>query len=146
MANQLPHEPYEIILQESLQDEFRVLNAYLPCELKSLSDLLQEEHPCVRCKDGSIHLFKKKELNYLRSITGSEEREALSLPILISVVSDSEMAVLCRTAVEEKVVSKVLDMPIRPGQKKITIYRPQLNSLRKALKTTTQYVFTPTSQ
>ena len=145
MANDLHQEPYELILRDSLQDAVRVLSAYLPCESKPLSDLLQEEHPHLRCKDGSIHLFKKKELNYLRGLTNDEERKALSLPILIEVVSESEMAVICPTGVEEKIVSKVLDMPVAPKQNKITIYKTQLNLLRKTLKTTTQYIFHPTS-
>jgi uncharacterized protein (UPF0216 family) len=43
--------------------------------------------------------------------------------------------------VEEKLISKILDMPVTRKQTRITIYRPQLALLRTKLKTTTQYVF-----
>ena len=141
MNNELP---YERMLQECLRGELRLLNAYLPLKQKSLADLLCEEYPHVVCSDGSTHLFKRKELKYLASLIDADEQEALLLPMLIGVSSgQGEMAIICRGEVEEKVISKILDMPITPKQKRIIIYKPQLSILRQRLKTTTQYLFSP---
>jgi len=142
---QTPSElPYQRMLQECLRGELRVLNAHLPCEQKTLSDLLGEEYPNVVCNDGSTHLFKRKELEYLASMIDTDEQEALLLPILIEVnPGQGEMAIMCRGEVEEKVISKILDMPVTPKQGRITLYKPQLALLRKPLKTTTQYLFSP---
>ncbi len=142
---QMPDElPYQRMLQESLRGELRVLNAHLPCEQKPLSDLLGEEYPHVVCNDGSTHLFKRKELGYLASMLDTDEQEALLLPMLIEVnPGQGEMAIICRGEVEEKVISKILDMPVTPKQKRIMIYKPQLALIRKPLKTTTQYLFSP---
>jgi len=141
MANELP---YQRMLQECLRGELRVLNAHLPCEQKPLSDLLGEEYPSVVCNDGSTHLFKRKELEYLASLIDTDEQEALLLPMLIEVSSgQGEMAIICQGEVEEKVVSRILDMPVTPRQKRIMLYKPQLALLRKPLKTTTQYLFSP---
>ena len=140
MINELP---YERLLQESLRGELRLLNAYLPRAQKSLADLLREEYPHVVCTDGSTHLFKRKELKYLAGLIDADGQEALLLPILIGVsAGQSEMAIICRGEVEEKVISKILDMPITIKQQRITIYKPQLSILRQRLKTATQYVFT----
>ncbi|MFC2004375.1 DUF61 family protein [Chloroflexota bacterium] len=141
MVDESPYEPHERILQESLKDELRVLNAFLPRKRKALSDLLHEKYPHIVCSDGSIHLFKKKELNYLAGLVDVDEQNSLLLPILIEVSSDDKMAIICRTEVEEKVISKVLDMPVTSRQKKIPIYSRQMSLLRKLLKTTTQYIF-----
>ena len=141
MLNELP---YQRMLQECLRGELRVLNAHLPCEQKPLSDLLGEEYPNVVCNDGSTHLFKRKELEYLASMLDTDEQEALLLPMLIEVnPGQGEMAIICRGEVEEKVISKILDMPVTPKQKRIMIYKPQLALIRKPLKTTTQYLFSP---
>ena len=138
--------PYQRMLRECLRGELRVLNAYLPCGQKTLSDLLGEEYPNVVCNDGSTHLFKRKELKYLASMLDADEQEALLLPMLIEVNSgQGEMAIICQGAVEEKVISKILDMPVTPKQKRIVIYKPQLALIRKPLKTTTQYLFSPKS-
>ncbi len=144
---QMPDElPYQRMLQECLKGELRVLNAYLPCEQKPLSDLLGEEYPNVVCNDGSTHLFKRKELEYLASMIDTDEQEALLLPILIGVnPGQGEMAIICRGEMEGKVISGILDMPVTPKQKRIMIYKPQLALLRKPLKTTTQYLFSPKS-
>ena len=139
MANELP---YQKMLQESLRGELRVLNAHLPCEQKLLSDLLSEKYPNVVCNDGSTHLFKRKELEYLAGMLNPDEQGALLLPMLIEVnQGQGEMTIICRGEVEEKVISKILDMPVTPEQQRITIYKPQLALLRKPLKTTTQYLF-----
>ncbi len=142
---QTPSElPYQRMLQECLRGELRVLNAHLPCEQKTLSDLLGEEYPNVVCNDGTTHLFKRKELEYLASMIDTDEQEALLLPILIEVnPGQGEMAIICRGEVEEKVISKILDMPVTPKQGRIMIYKPQLALIRKPLKTTTQYLFSP---
>ena len=141
MVNELP---YQRMLQESLKGELRVLNAHLPSEQKPLANLLVEESPNVVCSDGSAHLFKRKELEYLASITSADEQKTLLLPMLIEVnPGQGEMAIICRGEVEEKVVSKILDMPVTTKQRRITVYKPQLAIIRKVLKTTTQYLFSP---
>jgi len=141
MISQLP---YERMLQECLKDELRLLNAHLPRQQKSLADLLDEEYPHVVCSDGGTHLFKRKELKYLASLLDADEQGTLLLPILIGVSSgQGEMAILCRGEVEEKVISKILDMPVIPKRNRIMIYKRQLSILRQKLKTTTQYIFSP---
>ncbi|MDH5781766.1 MAG: DUF61 family protein [Dehalococcoidia bacterium] len=141
MPNSLP---YEKMLQECLRGELRVVNAGLPRSQKQLSALLLEEYPHVICSDGSTHFFKRRELEYLASMITTDEQEALLLPMLIELGSNqAEAAIICQTDVEEKVISKTLSMPTTPKQGRITIYKPQLALLRKRLKTTTQYVFSP---
>lgn len=141
MVNELP---YERLIQESLRSELKVVNAHLPAKPKPLSDLLSEEYPHVVCKDGSTHLFRRKELKYLASLLDANEQEALLLPMLIEVSSgQGEMAVVCTGEVEAKVIAQVLDMAVSPRQRKVTIYKPQLAVIRKLLRTTTQYIFPP---
>jgi len=136
--------PYDRLLQECLKGEFRVVNAHLPSKQKPLSDLLGEEYPHVLCRDGSVHLFKRKELKYLAGLINADEQKALLLPMLIEVnASQGEVAVICLGEVEEEVISKILDMLVTPRQKKILLYKPQLALIRKLLRTTTQYLFPP---
>lgn len=134
--------PYEKMLQECLRSELRLVNAGLPVSQKPLSDLLCEEHPHVACTDGSLHLFKRRELEYCAATTSPDEQEALLLPMIIEVGGGrTEAAVVCRGQVEERVASTVLNMPVKAERGRINIYKPQLALLRKTLKTTTQYVF-----
>ncbi len=141
MDNELP---YERMLQECLKSELRVVNAHLPSKQKPLSDLLDEEYPHILCRDGSTHLFRRKELKYLAGLLDADEQKKLLLPILIDVgAAEGEMAVICPGVVVENVISKVLDMPVTRRQDRVVIYKPQLAILRKLLRTTTQYLFHP---
>ena len=141
----MPDElPYERMLQQCLRSELRLVNAGLPRNQKLLSGLLREEYPHVMCSDGSTHFFKRKELEYLSSMIDTNEQEALLLPMIIELEGhQAEAALICQGEIEEKVTSKVLNMPVTCKQGRIRIYRPQLALLRKMLKTTTQYVFSP---
>jgi len=134
---------YDRMLQECLKGELRIVNAGLPQNRKSLSALLGEEYPHVKCSDSGVHSFKRKELEYIATLINADEQAALLLPILIELgANKAEAAVICQTGIEEKIISKILNMPAQPKNGKFTIYKPQLTLLRKVLKTTTQYMFT----
>lgn len=137
-------QPYEKMLQESLKGELRLMNAHLPRQQKSLSALRGEEYPYVVCNDGSTHLFKRKELEYLAGMLDADEQRQLMLPVLIELdPARDEVAIMCKQGIEEKVVSKVLNMPVLSKQGRVIIYKSQLGAIRKTLKTTTQYIFSP---
>ncbi len=131
------------VFESCLKDDLKTLNAHLPRKRKTLSEFLEEKHPHVECGDGNSHFFKKKELEHLAGMLDNDERQTLLLPIIIEVGPDEGgMTVRSKTGIEAKVFSKILEMPITCTSDIITIFRPQLNVLRKVLKTTTQYVFT----
>jgi uncharacterized protein (UPF0216 family) len=133
---------YNGLLHKALKDELRLLNVHLPHERKSLADALQDPYPHITCSDGSTHMFKKKELQYLAGMLTPEEQQSLLLPILIRLNAGyNEMTVLCHSDVEKKVLSDILDMPLTMTGDGITIYKNQLGVLRKKLRTTTQYIF-----
>ena len=134
---------FEKSIDRLLEGELRVLNAQLPRRQKSLSELLREKHPHVLCQDDRAHLFKRQELELLAGLLESEEQDRLLLPLLIEVgLKEGEFSVLCRGELEEKVLSRVLNMPIPCREGRLTLYRPQLGAVRSVLKTTTQFAFT----
>jgi uncharacterized protein (UPF0216 family) len=140
----LDNNRYDRILQESVKYELRLLNSHLPSQQKSLGELLNEESPSITLSDGSLHLFKKKELKYLSDITDSSLWNNLLLPVIIEVnPGEDEYSIVCRGEVEEKVFSAILGMPVTIRHHRIVIYKPQLAVIRKILKTTTLYLFSP---
>jgi uncharacterized protein (UPF0216 family) len=144
LQNEAKQSPYEKMLQNCLRGEFRVVNSGLPRSQKRLSNLLEEKYPHVICNDGSTHLFKRSELEYLASLLDTDEQKALPLPMLIQLgANQAEAAVICQGRIEEKVASKALNMPVTCEERRIRIYRPQLALLRRKFKTTTVYVFSP---
>jgi len=134
---------YEQFLEAYLSTELRLVNSGLPRARRTLAELLLEVHPSVRRSDGSDHAFKRSELQFLSGMVQEAEAAELPLPILIELAGDEhEATVLCLSEIEIKVLSKILEMPLRyesPGR--VRIYKPQLGVLRRKLRTTTQYAF-----
>jgi uncharacterized protein (UPF0216 family) len=144
LQDETKQSPYEKMLQDCLRGELRIVNTGLPQSQKRLSNLLDEKYPHVVCNDGSTHLFKKSELEYLASMLDTDEQETLPLPMLIELgANQAEAAIICEGKVEEKVISKALNMPVTCEERRIRIYKPQLALLRRKFKTTTVYVFSP---
>jgi uncharacterized protein (UPF0216 family) len=140
----MQNEPYESMLTEYLKGEMRVINAHVPSQQSSLSQLLKEEYPGVAARDGSTYLIKKKELNYLAGFLSKDEQKQLMLPVLIEVVPGADYtAVIARNPVVHKMMEKVLGMPVRYENGRIVIIKAQLSVLRKNLRTATQYIFSP---
>lgn len=145
LQDEAEQSPYETVLQDCLRGELRLVNAGLPKSQKRLSDLLNEKYPHVVCNDGSTHSFKKSELEYLASMIDVDEQKALPLPMLIELRGNqAEAAIICEAKVEEKVISEALNMPVTSEEGRVRIYKPQLALLRRKLRTTTVYVFSPT--
>ena len=150
LQDEAKQSPYEKMLQDCLRGELRIVNTGLPQSQKRQSKenklfyLLNEKYPHVVCNDGSTHFFKKSELEYLASMIDTDEQKALPLPMLIELgANQAEAAIICEGKVEEKVISKALNMPVTCEERRIRIYKPQLALLRRKFKTTTVYVFSP---
>lgn len=144
LQDEVKQSPYEKMLQNCLIGELRIVNSGLPNSQKRLSSLLDEQYPHVVCNDGSTHFFKRSELEYLASLLDTDEQRALPLPMLIELgANQAEAAIICEGKIEDKVISKALNMPVKCEERRIRIYKPQLALLRKKFKTTTVYVFSP---
>jgi len=73
----------------------------------------------------------------------AEEKEKLSLPILIEIMpGQSDIGVMAGGQnIEAKVLSEVAGMPVVDDKGNIKMHKSQLGEIRSRLKTTTQYLF-----
>ncbi len=127
-----------------LAKQIRALNRHLAVERRSLSDLLREEKPAIRLRDGELHRFKRSELEKLARLIPEHLHGSLRLPVYIELSSSrfgKGTARICG-AVECMAVAKVLEK--RCEGEELFIYKPEIRMLRKELPTTTQYMFTTT--
>ncbi len=127
-----------------LSDELKAVNAHLPRGRKTLARLMNEAHPHVLLNDGSEHHFRKKELHFIAEMITKEEQSLLLLPMILEVQSEAgDIVIHTKEGIEAKVLSIIVEMPLVVRHDILRIFRSQVNILRSALKTTTQYVFRP---
>ena len=142
--NNMQNEPYEGMFRDYLQGEIQFIAGNLAIQQQKMAELIKEENPGIRAKDGSIYFFKRKELKLLTSFLNDDEQNQILLPILIEVVTgENYTAVITHGEIEEKIVEHILGMPMRNGNGRIKLEKPQLAVIRQNLRTATQYVFSP---
>ena len=125
-----------------LSKQVRALNRHLAKSRADLGGLLKEEEPKVILRDGSEHVFERKELLKLAELLPKHLHKRLRLPIYIELSSGKygsgtgkisgelecrvARAVLCKEGTDDE----------------FFIYMPEIRMLRKELPTTTDYMFT----
>ena len=125
-----------------LKFELSRLNVHLPERRISLKEALMSAKPQVAARDGSIHAFKREELDLLAKMVPEAEWERLYLPILIAL--DPKLgrgAARITGGAEVKAISQILEK--KGADDELLIYRPEVAIVRRKLPTTTQYLFVP---
>ena len=129
--------------EEAIKRLVSIANAHLPVEFKTLRQLLEEREPKVLCRDGSVHMFDRRELEKLAELVPREEHDKLKLPIVLTINPKyGRGAYEIEGNLAKQVVARVLGLPQPMGDEKLILYRPQVMKLRRELPTTTQYAFT----
>lgn len=128
------------LLKALWKKEVERLNDHLPKELKTLEELLKEEEPSVKAKDGSELIFDKKELEFIAKNLPREEQRTIRLPIILTRRVDLGPGVFSVSGgrAEALLVRKLLNEggeaePSTP----LYLYKPQVALLRRKLRTTT---------
>jgi uncharacterized protein (UPF0216 family) len=123
------------------------LNRHLAVKRKTLKELLAEEKPSIKNRDGFTHHFDKKELLKIAAMIPETDHSSLRLPIYLEMSSSLERGtIMISGRVECLIIRKILygeEAPEKAGGKdKMTIYYPHLKKIRKELSTVTQFMFT----
>ncbi len=125
-----------------LSKQVQALNRHLAKNRVNLKSLLKEEEPKIIQRDGVEHDFKKEELAKLAGLLPEHLHKKLRLPIYIELSSDKYGSGTGRISgeLECRVIRGILD---KDGEgDELFVYMPEIKALRKALPTTTDYMFT----
>jgi uncharacterized protein (UPF0216 family) len=125
-----------------LKFELSRLNIHLPERRISLKEALGSKRPQIAARDGSVHTFKREELDLLAKVVPEADWERLQLPILIAL--DPKLgrgAARITGEIEARAMGQILG---KKGEgEELLIYRPEVAIVRRKLPTTTQYLFVP---
>ena len=129
-------------IEDVLIREVYRINTHLPVRRVTLRDLLNEEEPGIRLRDGSWHSFRKGELERMRSLLDPGDEENLLLPIVLEIVSDFRGYFRVRGKVAVKLIDRLLDMYDPLDEPDERLYpRYLIPRIRREFPTTTTYAF-----
>lgn len=127
-------------VDQVIKFELGRLSQHLPKQRISLKDALTADKPQVVARDGSIHVFKREELEFLAEIVPESDRDRLKLPIFITLNPKLGRGTAQITGeVEVRTVASVIQKEYAGGE--LLVYKPEIAVIRRRLPTTTQYFF-----
>ena len=129
-------------VENAIIREIYRINSHLPARRPTLAQLLGQEEPSIRLRDGSSHSFRRSELEKIRALTDPGDEEKLLLPIVLEIVSDFRGYFRVRGRVAVKVIDRLLDSYDPLDEPEERLYpRYLLPRVRRELPTTTTYAF-----
>lgn len=132
----------EKLLKALLQHETEKLNEHLPKEFKTLEELLSMDDPCVKTRDGGEIIFDRAELRMIASLLPRELHSQLRLPIVLLRRIDLGPGVFSVSGgkIEAYLTLKLLskrEVTLNDVRLPLYIYRPEVQELRRRLRTST---------
>ena len=129
--------------QLSIEKLIQSMNRHVPAQRTSLEQLLEQEEPGYKGKDGNEYSLKKEELEKIASLLEERERRKLRLPIYISTdTTYPGGAWKIRGRIEVKVVSNLLQREPEKDDE-MRLFFPHVNDLRKILPSATTVLYMP---
>lgn len=133
----------ERLLKALLQHEVEKLNEHLPKEFKTLEELLAMEEPRVETRDGGEIIFDRGELEMIASLLPRELHRQLRLPIVLLRRIDLGPGVFsvsggkAEAYLALKLISRGRDLGPGEVELPLYVYRPEVQELRRRLRTST---------
>jgi uncharacterized protein (UPF0216 family) len=129
--------------QLAIEKLIQSMNRHVPAKRSSLEQLLEQEEPNYRGKDGTEYSLKRNELEKIASLLDERERRKLRLPIYISTdTTYPGGAWKIRGRIEVKVVSNLIKREPEKDDE-MRLFFPHVNDLRKILPTATTVLYMP---
>ena len=125
-----------------LQREVERINEHLPKEYRTLDELLSMESPSVKARDGGEIIFDRGELEMAAQLLPKELHRQLRLPIVLLRRIDLGPGVFSVSGgkAEAYLALRVLrrgDVDLDEVELPLYIYRPEVQELRRRLRTLT---------
>lgn len=138
VSNSIYGDRIEKSIEDLLNFELKIVNKHLPIQRQPLKKLLNMDVPHVKLRDGSVHIFRRSELEALRRYLNEEDAERLELPIIVILRPDiGEGIGIIDDPIAVKVVAKILGITLSDAR--LTLYKPHIAMLRRYFDTLFQF-------
>jgi hypothetical protein len=132
-----------IVDELNVERLLQIMNKHVPSKRVSLENLLDQEEPFYKGKDGTTYHIRKEELERIAVILDERERTKLRLPIYITTdTSYPGGAWKVRGRFEVKVISNLVCREPEM-EDEMRLFFPHVSDLRNMLPTTTTVLFMP---
>ncbi len=117
------------------------VNKHLPRNSRYLLDMLKEEYPTIKAKDGNEYIIERKELEFIASYLNDDELKDFPIPILLEMCDiGGKTLVYIRNKKHADFIKRAFGFD-RFVNGVLVLETYEMGKIRRKLKTATQVMF-----
>ena len=130
-----------IMSERVLAKMVEAMNKHMPKKSKSLKEMLNEEMPTIKARDGNEYLIEKDEVEFISQYVDELDWDRFNLPIILEMNKlGEETVVYVRDKRHAEFIKKAFGYD-RYVKDVMMLYMYELKSIRRKLRTATQVMF-----
>jgi len=135
----------EDLTERALAKMVEAVNKHLPRQSRPLAEMLQEEEPTIKARDGNEYLIEKRELEFIAKYVDRDEWDKFPIPIILEMCHVSgNTLVYVRNKRHAEFLKKAFGYD-RFVDDILVLYLYEIGPIRRNLKTASQVMFSVAS-
>ncbi len=127
--------------EKALAKMIEAMNKHAPERKRSLEEMLKEDDPSIKAKDGNEYMIEKKELEFIAKYVDELDWGKFSIPVLLEMNDLSgETVVYIRDKLHQEFLKRAFGFDRFVGGI-MMIYLYEMREVRRKLRTASQVIF-----
>ncbi|RLI84328.1 hypothetical protein DRP07_01435 [Archaeoglobales archaeon] len=125
----------------ALAKMIEAMNRHMPAKKRTLKDMLEDDDPSIKAKDGNEYIIEKKELEFIAEYIDEMDWSRFTVPILLEMnYLSGETVIFIRDRFHQEFLKKAFGFD-RFVKDAMMIYPYEMQKVRKKLRTASQVIF-----
>jgi len=125
----------------ALAKMIEAMNKHMPAKKRTLKDMLEDDDPSIKAKDGNEYIIEKKELEFITEYIDEMDWSRFTVPILLEMnYLSGETVIFIRDRFHQEFLKKAFGFD-RFVKDAMMIYPYEMQKVRKKLRTASQVIF-----
>ncbi|AGK61807.1 Uncharacterized protein conserved in archaea [Archaeoglobus sulfaticallidus PM70-1] len=127
--------------ERALAKMIEAMNKHMPARRKTLKEMLNEDEPSIKARDGNEYIIEKDELKFISEYVDELDWDKFNIPIILEMNDlHGETVVFIRDKLHQEFMRKAFGFD-RYVRDVMMIYLYEMRKVRRALRTASQVVF-----
>lgn len=127
--------------ERALARMIEAVNKHLPQRSRTLAEMLKEEFPTIKARDGNEYLIEKKELEFIAKYVDELDWNRFKIPIILEMCDvGGEVLVYVRDKLHAEFISKAFGYD-RFVDDVLVLHMYEIQPIRRKLRTASQVLF-----
>jgi hypothetical protein len=131
----------EMMSERVLAKMIEAMNKHMPQKSRTLAEMLKEDEPTIKARDGNEYLIEKKEVEFVARYVDELEWDRFYLPLILEMTDvHGETVVYVRDKLHAEFIKKAFGYN-RFIDDALMLYLYEIGPIRRTLKTASQVMF-----